>query len=122
MHSVDPELTDKLQVANLDWEDLNKCKRLSAGVDVIIGADITYDPTIVPVLVSAIKEMVVSSQQVVYITATIRNIDTFEQFLQLVDETGVLGRSVMDLSETKMTALCHPNPTADIRLVLITHK
>ncbi|KAJ2258854.1 hypothetical protein EV176_006944, partial [Coemansia sp. RSA 451] len=59
--------------------------------------------------------MVVSSQQVVYITATIRNIETFDLFLQLVDETGVLGRSVMDLTQTMMTALCHPNPSADMR-------
>ncbi|KAJ1809534.1 hypothetical protein LPJ77_001570 [Coemansia sp. RSA 2523] len=119
---TNPEISGKVQIAKLDWDDLAECRTLSKPIDVIIGADITYDPTIVPVLVAAIKEMVVSSQQVVYITATIRNIETFDLFLQLVDETGVLGRSVMDLTQTMMTALCHPNPSADMRLVLITLK
>ncbi|KAJ1844749.1 hypothetical protein LPJ70_002815, partial [Coemansia sp. RSA 2708] len=82
----------------------------------------TYDPTIVPVLVNALKAMVALPEQVVYITATIRNPETFDLFLQLVDDTGVLGRSVMDLGQTRMAALCHPNPAADIRLVLITQK
>ncbi|KAJ2567400.1 hypothetical protein GGH12_000293 [Coemansia sp. RSA 1822] len=112
---TNPEISGKLQIAKLDWDDLEECSNLSKPIDVIIGADITYDPTIVPILVAAIKEMVVSSQQVVYITATIRNIETFDLFLQLVDETGVLGRSVMDLTQTMMTALCHPNPSADMR-------
>ncbi|KAJ1787105.1 hypothetical protein LPJ67_003315, partial [Coemansia sp. RSA 1938] len=112
---TNPEISGKVQIAKLDWDDLAECRTLSKPIDVIIGADITYDPTIVPVLVAAIKEMVVSSQQVVYITATIRNIETFDLFLQLVDETGVLGRSVMDLTQTMMTALCHPNPSADMR-------
>ncbi|KAJ2057766.1 hypothetical protein GGI17_005462 [Coemansia sp. S146] len=121
---VDPAFKDSVQVAELDWEHTDECAKLSDSADVVIGADITYDPTIVPVLVNALKEMVASSQQVAYITATIRNQETFDLFLHLVGkyESGVLGKSVMDLSETKMATLCHPNPTADIRLVLITRK
>ncbi|KAI8323071.1 hypothetical protein GQ54DRAFT_124396 [Martensiomyces pterosporus] len=113
---------DKIQVAELDWASTEDCTRLSESVDVIIGADITYDPTIVPLLVGALEAVVVSSQQVAYITATIRNQDTFDLFLKLIDDTGVLGKSVMDLTDTKMAALCHPNPEADMRLVLITRK
>ncbi|KAJ2783680.1 hypothetical protein GGI18_003498 [Coemansia linderi] len=139
---VDPVFKDNVQVAELDWEHTDECAKLSDSADVVIGADITYDPTIVPVLVGALKEMVATSQQVAYITATIRNQETFDLFLQLVGkylsiynavhvctcdmhasyESGVLVKSVMDLSETKMTTLCHPNPMADIRLVLITRK
>ncbi|KAJ2690481.1 hypothetical protein IWW39_000728 [Coemansia spiralis] len=131
---VDPAFKDNVQVAELDWEHTDECAKLSDSADVVIGADITYDPTIVPVLVGALKEMVATSQQVAYITATIRNQETFDLFLQLVGkyssicnavhvyESGVLVKSVMDLSETKMTTLCHPNPMADIRLVLITRK
>ncbi|KAJ2031698.1 hypothetical protein H4S03_006519 [Coemansia sp. S3946] len=126
---ADPAFKDSVQVVELDWEHTDECAKLSDSADVVIGADITYDPTIVPVLVNALKEMVASSQQVAYITATIRNQETFDLFLQLIGkcfsmqyESGVLGKSVMDLSETKMATLCHPNPTADIRLVLITRK
>ncbi|KAJ1848685.1 hypothetical protein LPJ73_003903 [Coemansia sp. RSA 2703] len=36
----DPEYKDKVQVAELDWEDTEECARLSANVDVIVGADI----------------------------------------------------------------------------------
>ncbi|KAJ2738586.1 Protein fam86a, partial [Coemansia sp. BCRC 34301] len=126
-----PAFKDRLQVAELDWEHNDECAKLSDAADVIIGADITYDPTIVPMLVDALKAMVSSSQQVAYITAAIRNQETFDLFLKLVGkfprydmwyESGVLGKSVMDLSETKMATLCHPNPTADVRLVLITRK
>ncbi|KAJ2156478.1 hypothetical protein GGF46_005159 [Coemansia sp. RSA 552] len=83
---------------------------------------IVDDPTVVPTLVQALKVMVRSSQQVVYITVTIRDPETFDMFLAQIDNSEVLGRSVMDLTETQMTTLCHPNPTADIRLVLITRK
>ncbi|KAJ2372633.1 hypothetical protein GGI05_007601, partial [Coemansia sp. RSA 2603] len=37
---TDPEYKDKVQVAELDWEDTEECARLSANVDVIVGADI----------------------------------------------------------------------------------
>ncbi|KAJ1961403.1 ubiquitin-binding SDF ubiquitin ligase complex subunit met30 [Dipsacomyces acuminosporus] len=76
---------DKLQITELDWASTDECSKLSKSADVIIGADITYDPTIVPVLVAALKELLVSSQQVAYITATIRNEETFDLFLQLIE-------------------------------------
>ncbi|KAJ2707480.1 hypothetical protein FB645_000656 [Coemansia sp. IMI 203386] len=119
---INPECKEKLQIAELDWENFDECAKLSTDADVVIGADITYDPTIVPVLVGALKAMVVSSRQVAYITATIRSQDTFDLFLKLIDETEVLGKSVMTLTETNTTALCMPNPAADIRLVLVTRK
>ncbi|KAJ2851480.1 hypothetical protein IWW36_001119 [Coemansia brasiliensis] len=81
-----------------------------------------YDPTIVSTLADAIKAMVVSSQQVVYITTVVRNPETFEQFLEAIDQTETLVKSVMSLNDTRMNLLCHPNPISDIRLVLITHK
>ncbi|KAJ2721423.1 hypothetical protein GGI07_003988 [Coemansia sp. Benny D115] len=119
---VDPAFKDKLEVAELSWEDTDQCTKYSSDVDIIIGADITYDPTIIPVLVTALKAMIQSSQQVAYIMSTVRNPETFELFLRLIDETGVLSKSVMDLTEAKMTALCLPNPMTDFRLVLITRK
>ncbi|KAJ1667061.1 hypothetical protein EV178_001782 [Coemansia sp. RSA 1646] len=78
---LNPSIVDKIQVADLDWEDTNECARLSKDVDVVIGSDILYDPTIVPLLVGALKTIVVSSQQVAYITAAFRNPDTFALFL-----------------------------------------
>ncbi|KAJ1992851.1 Protein fam86a, partial [Coemansia thaxteri] len=86
-----PALGGKIEVAELDWEHTTECSNLSSTADVVIGADITYDPTLVPILVSALKAMVSTSQQVAYITATIRNQETFDLFLQLIDDTGVLG-------------------------------
>ncbi|KAJ2784020.1 hypothetical protein GGI15_002394 [Coemansia interrupta] len=82
--NTNPEYKDKLRVAELDWENIEECARLSANVDVIVGTDITYDPTIVPVLVAALEAIVVSSQQVAYITATIRSQETFDLFLELI--------------------------------------
>ncbi|KAJ2458642.1 Protein fam86a, partial [Coemansia sp. RSA 2322] len=79
-----PALGGKIEVAELDWEHTTECSNLSSTADVVIGADITYDPTLVPILVSALKAMVSTSQQVAYITATIRNQETFDLFLQLI--------------------------------------
>ncbi|KAJ2859005.1 hypothetical protein FB639_005846, partial [Coemansia asiatica] len=79
-----PEYKDKVRVAELDWENIEECEKLSKDADVVIGADIAYDPTIVPVLVGALKAIVVSSQQVAYITATIRSPETFDLFLKMI--------------------------------------
>ncbi|KAJ2486725.1 ubiquitin-binding SDF ubiquitin ligase complex subunit met30 [Coemansia sp. RSA 2320] len=84
----DPALGGKIEVAELDWEHTTECSNLSSTADVVIGADITYDPTLVPILVSALKAMVSTSQQVAYITATIRNQETFDLFLQLIAPFG----------------------------------
>ncbi|KAJ2570600.1 hypothetical protein IW140_002272 [Coemansia sp. RSA 1813] len=37
---LNPSIVDKIQVADLDWEDTNECARLSKDVDVVIGSDI----------------------------------------------------------------------------------
>ncbi|KAJ2078198.1 hypothetical protein H4R24_004648 [Coemansia sp. RSA 988] len=81
---ADHGISDKIQVSELDWVDTEGCGKLSKEADVIIGGDIAYDPSIVPTLVTALKAMVLSSQQVVYITTTIRNPETFELFLELI--------------------------------------
>ncbi|KAJ1726721.1 ubiquitin-binding SDF ubiquitin ligase complex subunit met30, partial [Coemansia biformis] len=95
-----------VRIAELDWADTEKCSQLSCDADVIIGGDIAYDPTIVPTLVGAVRAMVASPQQVAYISVTYRHPDTFALFLRLIDETGVLGRSVMELGGIRPAALC----------------
>ncbi|KAI9855589.1 MAG: hypothetical protein M1813_009728 [Trichoglossum hirsutum] len=49
--------------------------------DIVIGADVTYDPTIVPYLVSTLRDLFDKFPKVeVLISATIRNVETFETF------------------------------------------
>ncbi|KAI0012588.1 FAM86A protein [Xylariaceae sp. FL0662B] len=55
-------------------------------IDVVLGADITYDKSIIPALVGTLEELVGMFPQVaVLIAATERNRETFESFLEVCD-------------------------------------
>ncbi|CEJ80588.1 hypothetical protein VHEMI00764 [[Torrubiella] hemipterigena] len=60
-------------------------------VDVVIGADITYDKSVIPSLISTLEELFDLYPSVdVYISATQRNADTFQVFLDRCREAGLL--------------------------------
>ncbi|KAK4185591.1 putative methyltransferase-domain-containing protein [Podospora australis] len=58
-------------------------------VNVVLGADITYDVSVIPALVGTLEELVVLSPAVtILIAATERNRATFESFLQVCAKRG----------------------------------
>ncbi|KAE9971214.1 hypothetical protein EG328_005774 [Venturia inaequalis] len=51
-------------------------------VDIVIGADVTYDPTIIPPLISTLRELSTINESVeILVAATVRKSDTFSLFL-----------------------------------------
>lgn len=120
---LNPQIRGQISVSELDWNDPEElCGKMADTVDVIVGSDVVYDPTIMPALVDVLQRVIVSSQQVAYITITVRNQDTADLFFKLIDDTGVLGKSVMDLSATPLTTLCNPTVDEEVCLVLVTRK
>ncbi|KAK4200909.1 putative methyltransferase-domain-containing protein [Triangularia verruculosa] len=86
--------SDKVSVSELRWghallgteeEEWNGGKK----VDVVLGADITYDVSVIPVLVATLQNLVAMSPGVVIlIAATERNRATFESFLEVCSKRG----------------------------------
>ncbi|KAK3986792.1 S-adenosylmethionine-dependent methyltransferase-like protein [Cladorrhinum sp. PSN332] len=82
------EGSDKVIASELKWghalvgteeQDWNGGRR----VDVVLGADITYDVSVIPALVGTLDELAVLSPGVdMVIAATERNRETFESFLE----------------------------------------
>ena len=58
-------------------------------VDVVLGADITYDASVIPALVATVEELVgLYPKATVVIAATERNRDTFQSFLDVCEKRG----------------------------------
>lgn len=64
-------------------------------VDVVLGADVTYDRSVVPALVATLAELFQLYPRVeVYISAAKRNEATFEVFLQACRDNGLMAQSL----------------------------
>ncbi|KAK4657536.1 hypothetical protein QC762_213860 [Podospora pseudocomata] len=86
--------TDRVSVSELRWghallgteeEEWNGGRE----VDVVLGADITYDASVIPALVATLQNLVaISPGVVILIAATERNRATFESFLEVCQKRG----------------------------------
>ncbi|XP_072943687.1 putative protein N-methyltransferase FAM86B1 [Epargyreus clarus] len=75
-----------LGVTILDW---NCVEELSDEIipDILIGADIVYDPTIIPALCNVINTFFKKNNNLeVYIASVVRNEETFTKFLEALDK------------------------------------
>ncbi|KAL1922993.1 uncharacterized protein VTP21DRAFT_9369 [Calcarisporiella thermophila] len=72
----------------LDWETSSSSSLtlLSSRVDLIVGADITYDSRYIPYLVRVLTHLLSDTNQAL-IACTVRNQDTFEGFLGCLQES-----------------------------------
>ncbi|KAI1081526.1 putative methyltransferase-domain-containing protein [Whalleya microplaca] len=81
--------SDRIQAMDVKWGHAlvgteDQYWNSGESVDVVLGADITYDKSIIPALVATLEELVVMFPQVaVLIAATERNRETFESFLDV---------------------------------------
>ncbi|CAH0406401.1 unnamed protein product [Chilo suppressalis] len=72
-------------VMNLDWTDISDLSE-ELCPDIIIGADIVYDPTILKPLCEVFEWFFKKNKNIVIIIAgIIRNEDTFEQFSRMIE-------------------------------------
>lgn len=76
--------SDRVSTAELDW-----CKECDVQADVIVAADVVFDPEILPPLVNTIKRILSSSTYdtpVCYLSSTIRNKVTYQKFIDCLGE------------------------------------
>ncbi|KAL4239695.1 Protein fam86a [Mactra antiquata] len=85
------DFCDNIRLGILDWEnpDMSLMKTLTK-TNVVLAADVVYDTSIIPALVSILKIILSqSSRSVAYIASTIRNEDTRDQFLITLSSEGL---------------------------------
>ncbi|KAM3963095.1 protein-lysine N-methyltransferase EEF2KMT [Aphomia sociella] len=75
----------------LDWNDMKNISLRYKSPDIIIGADIVYDPSILIPLCRVIQTFAQRNKKIeVYIASVIRNETTFQQFLSTLESTGLV--------------------------------
>lgn len=69
----------------LDWNSFTIPTLLSIVPDVVIGADIVYDPSILPVLCNVFEKLfTINNNLYIYIASVIRNDKTHDLFLEIL--------------------------------------
>ncbi|NXC19199.1 EF2KT methyltransferase, partial [Corythaeola cristata] len=83
----------KLIVAELDWGSVTEKQLLDLQPDVIIAADVVYDPEIILALIGILQKLSTfradTKPPEVYIAFTIRNPDTYHLFQAELDKAGI---------------------------------
>jgi hypothetical protein len=89
-----------IAVQRLRWED-GAATLPTASLDIVVGADLTYDPVNIPPLIKILKEILLSTADesgvVAYITTTRRSEATFKKFLDALEQEVVF--QVEDVSK-----------------------
>ncbi|NXV23936.1 EF2KT methyltransferase, partial [Cepphus grylle] len=87
------KLNPKLIVAELDWGSVTEKQLLDLQPDVVIAADVVYDPEIILALIGMLQKLSVcrAAREApdVYIAFTIRNPDTYHLFQAELDKVGI---------------------------------
>ncbi|NXC77620.1 EF2KT methyltransferase, partial [Anhinga anhinga] len=83
----------KLFVAELDWRSVTEKQLLDLQPDVIVAADVVYDPEIILTLIGMLQKLSAfradGKPPEVYIAFTIRNPDTYRLFQAELDKAGI---------------------------------
>ncbi|KAL8619207.1 hypothetical protein ACOMHN_049989 [Nucella lapillus] len=90
----------RVKMCQLDWQQTHACGSPLLRADVILGADVVYDPSIIPSLVSLLRRLLdpgpdKSLHRRAFIASTVRNEDTRDAFLIALSSEG-LSYSVME--------------------------
>ncbi|XP_069726331.1 protein-lysine N-methyltransferase EEF2KMT [Phaenicophaeus curvirostris] len=82
-----------LAVAELDWGSVTETQVSDLHPDVVIAADVVYDPEIILAFISMLQKLSTSGADgkppEVYIASTIRNPDTYHLFQAELDKAGI---------------------------------
>ncbi|KAL5255112.1 hypothetical protein ACHWQZ_G014522 [Mnemiopsis leidyi] len=118
-HTLDVNSVSNGNVSVLDWS--RSCVE-DDNLDIVVAADVVFDPTIVPDLVKTIKNKLSSSKdtdgsRVAYICSTVRNKDTYSTFLNEISEQG-LTKTEIDSSKLKCIYLFGTDTIKLIKLQL----
>uniref|UniRef100_A0A8C0B0G5 FAM86 N-terminal domain-containing protein n=1 Tax=Buteo japonicus TaxID=224669 RepID=A0A8C0B0G5_9AVES len=103
----------KLIVAELDWGSVTEKQLLDLQPDVIIAADVVYDPEIILVLIGMLQKLSTSRADrkppEVYIAFTIRNPDTYHLFQAELGRSGIRWQITPAHSNTGFLCDVQPN-------------
>ncbi|CAN0897099.1 Putative uncharacterized protein DDB_G0277003 [Linum grandiflorum] len=88
---------EKLQVKciHLPWESAAETELQSFTPDIVLGADVIYDPSCIPHLVRVLANLL-KNGAVGYIASVIRNVDTFNCFLDVAEKAELVVSDVTD--------------------------
>ncbi|NXV69758.1 protein-lysine N-methyltransferase EEF2KMT isoform X1 [Molothrus ater] len=85
--------TPEVMVAELDWGSVTEKQLLALRADVVIAADVVYDPEIILALIGMLQKLSTSRADrkapEVFIASTIRNPDTYQLFQAELDKAGI---------------------------------
>ncbi|KAM6250260.1 protein-lysine N-methyltransferase EEF2KMT [Porphyrio hochstetteri] len=108
-------------VAELDWGSVTENQLLDLQPDVIIAADVIYDPEVTSALTGLLQKLsafrATRTPPEVYIASTIRNPDTYCLFQAGLDEVGIGWQVIPALS--KSCFLCEAQPNVTILQLLV---
>ncbi|XP_042720434.1 protein-lysine N-methyltransferase EEF2KMT [Lagopus leucura] len=82
----------KLLVAELDWGSVTEQQLLALHADVIIAADVVYDPEVTLALIGVLQKFSTSRadrKPDIYVALTVRNADTYHVFQAELDKAGI---------------------------------
>nr|XP_023956418.1 protein-lysine N-methyltransferase EEF2KMT isoform X2 [Chrysemys picta bellii] len=83
----------KITAAELDWDSVTKEQLSQLQVDVVIAADVVYDPQITSSLISVLQQLSASKTAgkppEIYIAFTVRNPDTYHLFQTELGKVGI---------------------------------
>ncbi|XP_054254712.1 protein-lysine N-methyltransferase EEF2KMT, partial [Indicator indicator] len=105
----------QVMVADLDWGSVTQSQLLDLQPDVIIAADVIYDPEIISALVGLLQKLFTcradGKPPEVYIASTIRNPDTYLLFQAQLDKAGISWQLLPAHSSSGLLSDLQPNLT-----------
>ncbi|NXA28900.1 EF2KT methyltransferase, partial [Ibidorhyncha struthersii] len=105
----------KLIVAELDWGSVTEKQLSDLRPDVVIAADVVYDPEIILALIGMLQKLSAfradGKPPEVYIASTIRNPDTYHLFQAELDKAGIGWQSIPAESNSIFLYDVQPNIT-----------
>ncbi|NXI44521.1 EF2KT methyltransferase, partial [Galbula dea] len=109
MECQNPELV----VVELDWGSVTEKQLLDLQPDIIIAADVVYDPEIILALIGMLQKLstcrAARKPPEVYIASTIRNPDTFALFQDQLDQVGIGWQNIPAHSNSIFLSDVQPN-------------
>ncbi|XP_035510573.1 protein-lysine N-methyltransferase EEF2KMT isoform X1 [Morone saxatilis] len=83
-------------VEEVDWTAASEEQLERIGADVVIAADVVYDPDIAGSLVKLLSRILRGSSPEVFVCSTVRNQETYGGFKQQLDQEGISHRVITD--------------------------
>ncbi|XP_064009230.1 protein-lysine N-methyltransferase EEF2KMT isoform X2 [Pogoniulus pusillus] len=103
----------QVMVAELDWGSVTQRQLLDLQPDVIIAADVIYDPEIIVALIGMLEKLSTcradGKSPEAYIASTIRNPDTYHLFQAQLDKAGIRWQLLPAHSSSTLLSDVQPN-------------